>query len=131
MSIAELKIPDGEPLPTGSIVAMRAVAVELMIARTSELSLLGPGQYDITPDIWTKHLHNHELVVLDDGTGLYRMHPRHDDSGLAQVSPGGTRMKQGGQNTLIDRKNPLAIVAGGHPRKPDLQMFGLIAYLGE
>jgi len=128
MSIAELKFPDGEPLPTDPS-DIRGVIGRLLVAHVDELDPLEPGQYNVTPAIWTKNLLDHELVVLDDGTGIYRTYPRHRDSGYYAVTQGSSRLRRGGQQQPINLENPFALIAGGHPRKHDLQIFGLIAYI--
>lgn len=102
-----------------------------MMANTVDLEYLTTGVYSVTPSIWTKHTHNHELTVLDNGEGLYRIYPRDPKVGFVEsaIEGGMTPFRQGGRVNLINAEQPLAIVAGRHPDKRQLQIFSLIAHL--
>lgn len=125
--ISYLEFPDGTPLELNADRLQQSVG-ELIVANAVDLQLLEVGVYDITPKIWTKNTHNHQLDVLDDGTGLYSLFPK--DSGVGFMrSDTGMRIESGGTTNIINGENPLAVVAGGHKSKAKPQIFGIIAYL--
>jgi hypothetical protein len=128
--IARLAVAEGHPLPERAEEFHQATG-ELLLSKMDELELLMPGEYDVTPKIWTKNTHNHELIVLDNGEGIYRLHPRDEGVGTLEYAPeadSGT-YKAGGRQQRINAGNPFAVIAGGHPTKHKLQIFGIIAYL--
>jgi hypothetical protein len=124
-------MPDGEPLPQSGEQLVRVIG-ELLFTRAEDIVTLEPGVYDVTPKVWTNNTHRHELTVLDNGTGLYRLYPRYGDAGYRIFGPGNDEMPAitpGGRVQPLDDNNRLAIVAGGHPRKQDtLQMFEILLY---
>lgn len=85
----------------------------------------------MTPKIWTKNLHNHELTVLDNGQGLYRIYPRDPEFGFIESASetGITNFRRGGRVNDVNAEQPVAVMGGGHPKKGELQMFGFIIYL--
>lgn len=129
MAIAKLEIREGSPLLAEGK-DLRSAVGKLLVARFRELELLRPGVYDVTPAIWTKNNHDHELTVFDNGEGLYKVLPKADDAGLLTVTQKGLEpYKPGGQQNPINNGNPIAIIGGGHPSKEGLHIFGLITYL--
>lgn len=129
MSIARLSFPEGAPLPTNPNTLHVEVA-KLVVANSGDLELLPQGDYDITPEIWTRNTHNHLLTVLDNGEGRYRMAPRESTFGYQMAeSEGLGHFQEGGRQQHIDSNNPIVILGGGHPTKPDLQLFGIVVYL--
>jgi hypothetical protein len=127
--ISRIEFPDGEELPEDPD-RIHAALAELVMAHSVDIVPLVPGVYDVAPKVWTKHVQNHELTVLDNGTGLYRTYPREEGAGVVETKPEGgfTPFKRGGKVLEINEKQTMAVVAGGHPRKPKLQMYSLIAY---
>lgn len=72
MAIKRLQIPEGAPIwgPTKP----QAVAVRLWKERVSDISVLSPGDYDVTPEPFRSKGPNSQLLsVMEDGTGLYRI----------------------------------------------------------
>ena len=72
MAIERLVIPDGLPIwgPTNPLkLADRALA-----ERTADVEELEPGEYDLTPTV-AQNIgpHSQQLIVFDNGTGLYRV----------------------------------------------------------
>jgi hypothetical protein len=132
--INRLSMPDGEPLPQTQDQFMQAIG-ELLTAHAQDVVTLEPGVYNVTPKVWTKNTHDHELTVLDNGTGLYRIYPKYSDAGYHLFDPDNTpsgtlpEVTPGGRVQPLDDQNRIAIVAGGHPRKTDrLQMFEILFY---
>jgi len=129
--IAKLTIAEGVPLMLEPDILHLALG-ELLVANRHDLEYLQPGVYDITPKIWTTHTHNHELVVLDNGEGLYRIFPRDANVGSQETSRSVlTSFRLGGRQMPINAKNPRAVIAGLNPAKQEPQIFGIIAYLLE
>jgi len=128
--IAKVEFPDGIELPSDPA-KIQADVIRMMIEHENDIETMPTGVYDITPIIWTRNTHNHELTVLDNGQGLYRIFPKVENAGLLQtVATGGLGgFKKGGILNPINKESPLAIVAGGHPHKPRAQIFGVIAHL--
>jgi hypothetical protein len=126
--ISHLPMPEGVELPRDAS-AMRADLGKLIIAHSLDLEILKPGVYDITPRIWTRNNHQHEVIVLDNGTGLYRMIPKTEDVGTVERTPEGTfPYTPGGHANIINEENPVVIVAGGHPTKSETQVFDMVLY---
>lgn len=116
-------------MPLDPVEFMTAPA-ELILTKLQELELLVPGDYDVTPRIWTRNTHTHELTVFDNGEGLYRLRPKDEQVGTV-IMEGSTTgpVQPGGNNQPINADHPWAIIAGGHPKKQGIHIFGLIAYL--
>ncbi len=129
MSILKLEIPDGEPLPRNQRQVQPEIS-KMILDRVTEFEMLHPGDYDITPKIWTKHAHTYELTVLSNGEGLFRVFPKTKESGYQQFSESkSTEFNVGGKTNPEKAETPLYIVSGGHPNKMDLQIFGVIMYI--
>jgi len=127
--IARLTIAEGVPLPLDSDV-LHGVIGELLLVNALAIEYPQAGVYDITPKIWTKNTHNHELVVLENGEGLYRIFPRDANVGFQELSQTGpTHFRFGGRQNPINAENRIAVIAGGHPTKRMPQIYGIIAYL--
>lgn len=128
--ISRLEFPDGIDLPLDPN-TMQAKVAGIVVARLADLELLDQGIYDVAPKIWTKNLHNHELTVLDNGQGLYRIYPRDPEFGFIESASqtGMTNFRRGGRVNDVNAEQPVAVIGGGHPKKRELQMFGLIIYL--
>lgn len=124
--IHRLSMPAGIPLPHEANNFEQALG-ELLIAHMPGVVTLDPGVYDVTPKVWTKHTHNHEVTVLDNGEGLYRITPRYAGSGYT-LSPS-QEFRRGGKVQPINAEQPLAVLAGGYPHKRELQVFELFAYV--
>jgi hypothetical protein len=131
MAIGRLSIPDGTPIPgPEDATGVDAVISRLFIERFAEIELLATGDYDVTPEIWTKHTHIHEVTVFDNGQGRYRMTPRDADVGYQEFwRDVSSKIHLGGRQVGINDRYPLSIIGGGHPNKPTLQIFGLVVYL--
>ncbi len=130
MSIGKLEIQDGAPLPKYPKTLHIALAQLLIERGEDDFEVLSSGVYDVTPSIWTKHNHDHELTVLDDGEGIYRVLPRNKSAGFVTAThPGISGFRPGGTQNRINESNPFAVIAGGHPEKEEVQIYALIAYL--
>ena len=125
--INRLSIPEGSPMPQDMSQLNRALA-ELIVGRADHIVTLAPGVYDLTPKLWTKNNHRHELTVLDNNTGVMRMLPRTPEAGYIEVDDQVISTAPGGRMQVIDDDNRLAILAGGHPDSPLLHIFELIMY---
>lgn len=128
--IARIEFADGIELPRNPETLHHDIG-GLLLANIDYSEILTPGAYDITPAIWTKHASNHELVVFDNGEGLYRMFPRYQDVGFIESDDTGkmSAFRRGGRQQPLNEDQPLAVVAGGHPTKRTLQIYNLLAYL--
>ena len=128
MSITYLKIPEGSPLPEKGV---RAEDIgQLIITYGKQIQLLAPGDYDVTPEIWTNHNHLHKLAVLESGEGVYSIVPRFVNSGYMESTDAGlTAFHQGGLTSEVNSRSPNYMVIGGHPRKRGYHIFGIIQYL--
>lgn len=93
MTIERLSYPDGIKLESDP----DEQALRLIVGHAGEVAHLSEGDYDLTPTWWTKHLYNHRLTVLADGTGLYRLIPREPNVGT--VDPGEGIFQRGGGQT--------------------------------
>lgn len=126
--IASLEFPDGHDMPAPT--SLRQHVRDIIVASIDDLIVLDPGTYDITPKLWTRNTHAHELVVLDNGTGLYRLIPKYDDSGSANLTRSGSQtFQRGGRTSVINAENPQVLVAGGHSTKRGLHIFNILTYL--
>lgn len=74
---------------------------------------LREGEYDLNPPIWTKHIYNYTLIVLDSGTGVLRLIPRYLDSHSGMLDHEGmSDFKAGGRIFRIPEDQPVAVVIG-------------------
>jgi hypothetical protein len=129
MPISRLSLPEGEPLPK-ELSNLHLVAANIILNNLSEVKLVDPGEYDLTPRIWTKNVFNHELTVFDDGTGLYRILPKSDDAGAIEATKKSiSSFEKGGRQYFINDNHPLAVVAGNHPVKQEPTIFEIIIHL--
>ena len=128
--INRLSIPEGSPMPRDMSQLNMAIA-ELIVGRADDIVTLSPGVYDLTPKLWTKNNHLHELTVLDNNTGVMRMLPRTPEAGYIELDDQAISTGAGGRMQVIDDNNRLAILAGGHPDSPLLHIFELIMYAPE
>lgn len=73
MAIKRLQIPEGAPIwgPTKP----HNLAVRLWKERSSDIDILKPGDYDVTPEPHREKIPNaNQLTVLEDGTALFRVY---------------------------------------------------------
>src|SRR5450631_3472996 len=106
--ISHLAIPEGFEMPIDASLLHQALA-EILVANRAELEYMQTGVYDVTPKIWTKNTHNHELTVLDNGEGLYRLYPK--DSTVGVVEPANGEFgpfKKGGRVTAVNSEQPIS-----------------------
>jgi hypothetical protein len=127
--ISKIEIPDGIDMPVEPDILYASV-LGIVTAQFAELVLLEEGVYDVTPRIWTKNLHDHELGVLSDGNGMYRTIPKGPNFGFFASSGrrDETVFNHGGITTPIHQGQPIAIIGGRHPTKDGLHIFGLIVH---
>lgn len=78
--------------------------------KAPEPELLGPGFYNLTPKVWTRHLHNHQLIVHENGTALYLTIPREEGVGIAERES--REFREGGRKVAIPEEVPLIMIAG-------------------
>jgi hypothetical protein len=130
MAIGRLSIPEGVDLPDPS--EMHLAVAHLLVERFTEVQMLPSGVYDVTPEIWTKHTHTHEVTVFDNGQGRYRITPRDESVGYHEFWEGvSSEFHRGGRQVGINERTPLSIIGGGHPNKKTLQLFGFVMYVPE
>lgn len=127
MSIVRASLHEGTPLSDPA--NLHIEVAKLLLLETVELKRLAPGQYDVTPEIWTTNTHQHELTVLDNDEGIYRLIPKNQDVGVIAASSHGQDYRVGGRTQVINSESPIAIIAGGHPRKQGMHIFGIIAHM--
>lgn len=113
--------------------SLHAALGEILLSVTAsglEVVTVHPGEYDVTPEIWSTHKFNHQLLVHDNGKGTLRMFPRSSSSAVVEVrAPGLWSEKLGGRVTYIDERQPIGVVSGGHPDRPGtLNIFEMILY---
>lgn len=102
---------------------------ELLLERAQDVERLNPGEYVVTPKVWSKNTHEHELVVLENGEGMYRVRPKDERSGYIQLTADGiTGFGRGGREQPINDKSPLIVISGGHPHARGIHIFGLVFY---
>lgn len=126
--ISHIEIPNGIEIVdlNDASYALARIALENDIQPV----VLPTGTYNVTPKIWTRHTHIHEVTVLDNGEGLYRMYPREDNVSITEYLGGeelGTR--SGGRVNPINADSPQAAILGGHPHKKGLYVFGIFTFI--
>jgi hypothetical protein len=127
--IARAEFPNGFPMLGTDNVEQRIF--QLMSTNNVDFQILEPGTYDVTPYRHTERTHNHELVVLHNLQGLYRMYPRSDDAGYAAYEADkGFTHGTGGLYEPINAEQPKIIIGAGHPNRRGPQIYGFIAFLG-
>jgi len=131
--IARLEFPEGVPFASPDVLADRAalaaMVMGIIVENSADFTFPDPGVYDVTPKIWTRHLHEHELTVLDNGRGLYRMIPRSNDVGVYDGrTDNPLQFRPGGSSTHLGPEEPIVLITGNHPRRAGLQLFGLVSY---
>ena len=129
--INRLSIPEGIPFPERGVdlhLALGEIVLET-VENGLAIVTLTPGEYDITPTIWTQNTHNHQLLVLDNGEGAYRALPKDRDVGTLEYSQSGQwASKEGGRTINLNKRQPIAVVSGGHPHKKGINIFELLLY---
>lgn len=126
--ISRIEIPNGIEIVDlyDAPYALARIAIEHDIPP----EVLTTGTYDVTPKIWTRHTHKHEVTVLDNGEGLYRMYPREDNVSITEYLGGeGLGTRSGGRVNPINADTPVAAVLGGHPFKKGLYVFGIFTFV--
>lgn len=116
MTIERLSFPEGVKIESD----VHAQLLRLVREHADEVAQLAEGDYDLTPTWWTKHLHNHHLTVMADGTGIYRAIPRESDVGTGDPRTGS--FQRGGRLIRIPQDQAIAMIGG--PLK-DLRNLGI------
>ncbi len=132
MAIERLSSEQGEIMPrNGSRTEMvRRIKAGMLLGRVTAASLM-PGEYDITPKIWTRHLRNHHLQVNPDGTAVYRAIPREQDVGDVLYEDGRYGEFNEGVRTIhLPQDETIIIVAGPKADVPEMHIFEVIFYHG-
>lgn len=127
--IRRVSAPDGHPVE--DLTKLRETVGEMLSSAHSSgirIVTLAPGEYDLTPQIWTRNSYTHHVTVLNDGTANYKMLPKHHDSELFECSDREIIRKVGGKIIRIFDGQPVTFVSGGHPTKPGLNIFELILH---
>ena len=76
MTIERLSFPkhlgmkNGLEIPTDPKFNVNNFLAETMARYVESIHTLQPGEYDLTPEVWTTNTSYHNLVVFDEGTGV-------------------------------------------------------------
>lgn len=95
-------------------------------------TVLQAGEYDVTPDVWTKYGSNrytYNLTVHEDGTGTMRLTPVHKDRNAAVVSPGSFEFKPDGKTIQIPQESPTLPIAGPTRGDPSIRVFDIVTFV--
>lgn len=129
MTIERYSFPNGIPIQED--IGINEQLDELVNKRRDARQNLHVGQFDLTPDVWTRydsHRMFHHLTVLEDGTGVYRVLPKDSGVGTQEVV-GGEKLeaKLGGKILHLNSASIPIVVAG--PRRDDPQ-YRIYEYVG-
>lgn len=124
--ISRFEFPDGIEMPYfDENTDVNRILGRILLDNAGDVQPLVPGEYNLTPEIWTGNSYNHQLTVLNNGEGVYRATPRLPGAGFIDRS---SRVAFGGRMNPVNAKSPLLAISGGHPRKAPIQIYNLIAY---
>jgi hypothetical protein len=82
------------------------------------------GSYDVSPS--PQSAHRHELVVFDNGTGLYRVIPRDNTPGFTVTDHDGAQKTGGNTYQLGEGNLPFMVV--GYMAINSIEVYGIILY---
>ncbi len=131
--ISRLSIQEGLALPRNSEYVMRHLG-ELAVARDQDFLPVDVGEYDLTPSSWRQNLYRHQLIVLGNGEGCYRMIPLSLASATITQRLGDDEaiLRAGGEVRDINSQSPLYGILGRDPRSlSNLRLFEVIRYQPE
>lgn len=122
VTIERLHFKDGIPLPLQPNVD--GEIKRIIVENLDKAKTLPEGEYDLTPSWWRKHLHRHNLVVFEDGTGIYRAIPREKEVGTVDVSTG--EFRKGSRMVKIPEDQAVVIVGGPLEDRKTLGIYEII-----
>ena len=119
MAIERLSFPLYLAQPEGALFMLpqQEDAATMFIARHYlSTRVLAAGEYDLTPQSWIRNLYNHQLLVLPNGSAVYRTIPKTPNSASLRLdSRTGTERidnKNGGRIIRIPEDSGIIIVGG-------------------
>ncbi len=92
------------------------------------METMRPGEFDITPEVWTKNLYRHTLMVHEDGTGVYRAFPVDDEVGSVEPSSPEKGFIKGGRVINLPLDSDSFVVAGPKAGVARIHLFELVFY---
>lgn len=102
----------------------------LIIKHFASLQTLAPGEYDLTPGIWTKNASVHNLLVLENGTAIYRMIPKFPKTiNIETKRPGVTSIRGGGRVFRIPEDVPMIFIAGPAENYSGIRLFEVVLHI--
>src|SRR5438105_3418875 len=94
--------------------------------------VLAEGEYDLTPEVWTRHNSNvstYNLIVRADGTGQYRMIPKYKDVETRTLVGGNlSAPRAGGRIMEIPQDAPMTAIVGPKRGDPTFRIYELVMY---
>lgn len=91
---------------------------------------LREGNYDITPPIWTKHIYQYNLTVLDSGLGVVRLIPRYPDSHSGPLDNNGlVHLRAGGRTIKIPDDQLIFVLLGPNRLNHHICLYELLFYV--
>ena len=127
MAIERLSFKDGVHLPLEG--HANKELIKIAEENSDKIEILSEGEYDLTPSWWRKHLYTHNLIVLEDGTGVYRAIPREKGVGTREVSMGKIgKFQKGGRVVKIPEDQPVVVVGGPLKDRERMGVYEIIFY---
>jgi hypothetical protein len=127
MTIERLHSEDGYPLDLGKS-PMEQIA-KILVDHRAQVQALPEGEYNLTPKWWTKHLMEHKLKVLENGSGIYHSVPRESGVGTIDFSQRGpNQYKPGGNVSYLPQDNEIAVVGGPLKDRKTMGVYEIIVY---
>lgn len=127
MTIERLHFKDGVHLPLEELAHKELL--KIIRENSDKIVTLPEGEYDLTPSWWKKHLCNHNLIVLGNGTGVYRAIAREKGVGTKEVSMGKIgEVQKGGRVIKIPEEQFMVIVGGPLKDRERMGVYEIIFY---
>jgi len=128
MTIERLHSEDGYPVDSSK--PLLGQIKRILISNQTKIEALPEGDYNLTPKWWTKHLMNHELTVLENGNGIYRMIPRNNRVGTADLDKQGlNKFEAGGKTIQLPQDDEVAVVGGPLKDGKTLGAYEIMFYI--
>jgi hypothetical protein len=105
--------------------------MQTVAANITSLQTLPEGDYNLTPAWWTKHLMIHNLTVLENGNGIYKMLPRDNDVGTIEIDPRKimNQHKPGGRIVHLPQDQEMIVIGGPLKDRKTLGVYEVIFHV--
>lgn len=129
MAFIRYSAQEGDKFDPSEMLNPNELIMRVALGGVGITHLLEPGEYDLTPPIWTRNTYSHNLLVHSNEEATYRMLPLSDEAFTYEVRAElDTDVQPGGRVIRLPEQQPIVVLAARHPIDRSLRLFEAIVF---